>query len=114
MTSTPQRTPSAGPQLSRRAALRWLGIGGIGLGLAACSPTPPRAEPAATTAAGPAAAPLAPTQAPAAAATQAPAPTQAVAAPTTAATAIVPAQTTSPTAAPTTAAALIKRGGTLI
>jgi len=77
-----------------------VGTGGIALGLAACSPTPPRSEPAATSAV-PAAAPPASTQAPA------PPPTQAApAAPTTSAAAQA--------ARPTTAPAVIERGGTLI
>ena len=92
MTRTAQRTGSAngsdGHRLSRREALQWLGAGGIALGLAACSPTPPRSEPAATSAA---AAPPASTQAPAPAA-----PTAAQA------------------AKPTTAPSAVKRGGTLI
>jgi len=95
MTRTAQRTgpdsSAAGHRLSRREALRWLGLGGIALGLAACSPTPPRSEPAATSGA-PAPAPPAATQAPAVPPTAAP--TQA--------------------ARPTTAPAAIKRGGTLI
>jgi len=82
-------------RLSRRDAIKWLSGGGIALGLAACSPTPPRTQPAGTNAA-PAAAP---------AATTVPAPTQSVsAAPTPAA----------PAVAPTVAPAAIKRGGTLV
>jgi peptide/nickel transport system substrate-binding protein len=77
-----------------------MGASGIALGLAACSPTPPRTEPAATSVA-PAAAPPASTQAPASA------PTQAAASAATTATA---AQAANPTTAPAT----IKRGGTLI
>jgi peptide/nickel transport system substrate-binding protein len=78
---------------SRREAIRWLGAGGLALGLAACSPTPPR--PAATTSSAPAAAPPPPTQ---------PSTQAAPVAPTAAA----------PAAQPTTAPAAIKRGGTLI
>ncbi len=96
MTRTAQRTGSAsGPEehrLSRREVLRWFGAGGIAMGLAACSPTPPRAEPGATSAP-PTTAQLAPTLV-------------APAAPTTAA----PAQAAKPTTAP----AAVKRGGTLI
>src|SRR6266540_387793 len=74
--------------LSRREALKWLGLGGAALGLAACSPTPPRTEPK------PAA-----TSAPAA-----PKPTEAAAA----------APAAKPAAQPTTGPAAIKKGGTLV
>src|SRR5260370_28227221 len=77
MTRTAQRTGSASSpeehRLSRREVLRWFGAGGIAMGLAACSPTPPRAEPGATSAP-PTTAQLAPTLvAPAAPTTAAPA-----------------------------------------
>jgi peptide/nickel transport system substrate-binding protein len=98
---------SARPRIvSRRAALGWLTAGSLSIGLAACSPTPPRTEPkpaapAATTA--PAAAPK-PTEAPKPAAPAAPAaapkPTEAP----------KPAAEAKPAAAPAT----IKRGGTLV
>jgi peptide/nickel transport system substrate-binding protein len=111
-------------QLTRREAIRWLALGSAVLGLAACSPTPPRNDakpttapvaPAATTAPSapgattvPAAAPAA-TAAPAVAAKPAESP-MAAAKPTAAA---------APAAAPTTAAtaaapANVKRGGKLV
>ena len=90
---------------TRRAVLRLIGLGGVALGLAACSPTPPRTEskpaaPAAPATTVPAAA-AQPTAAPAAKSTEAPKPVAPAAA-----------QAPAPTAA--TAPAAIKRGGTLV
>ncbi|MFN8525043.1 MAG: ABC transporter substrate-binding protein [Chloroflexota bacterium] len=56
---------SSARRVSRRKAVGMLGLGGVALGLLACSPTPPRAEP--KPAAPPAAAPPQPTAAPPAA-----------------------------------------------
>lgn len=85
-----RNTPGVG-RLSRRDAITWLTGGGIALGLAACSPTPPRTQPTGTNAAP--------------AATAAPAPTQAVSAAAT---------PTAPAAVPTVAPAAVRRGGTLV
>lgn len=99
--------------VTRRAALRLMTLGGMALGLAACTPTPPRNDPKPAAPAAPAAA--APTAAPAAKPTEAPKP--AAAAPAAAAK---PAEAPKPAAAapsPTTAAAApaaIKKGGTLV
>jgi ABC-type transport system substrate-binding protein len=85
--------------LSRREALKWLSAGGMALGLAACTPTPPRTEPKPAATSAPAAQP---TEAPKPAAPAAPAPTEA------------PKPAAQPAAQPTTAPAAIKKGGTLI
>ena len=108
-----------GRTMSRRAALvRMLG-GGLALGLAACSPTPPRTEtkpaaPAATTApAAPAAAK--PTEAPKPAEAAKPAAPVADAKPTAApAAAAPPAAKPAEAAKPQAAPAAVKKGGVLI
>jgi peptide/nickel transport system substrate-binding protein len=111
MDSTPGAPDSTGDPtrrlLSRREALKRLGAGGMALGLAACTPTPPRTEPkpAATSAPAPAAQPTA-------------APKPAGTAPSAPAAAPAPTEASKPAAQPTAqpaaAPATIKKGGTLI
>jgi peptide/nickel transport system substrate-binding protein len=110
-----------GRSISRRAALvRMLG-GGLALGLAACSPTPPRTEskpaaPAATTAPAAPAAPAKPTEAPKPAEVAKPAAPAADAKPTAAPAAAAPTAAPKPAEAakPQAAPAAVKKGGVLI
>src|SRR5688500_3824106 len=100
MDAKPRNRRTTTRSMSRRQAITWLGLGGVTLGLAACSPTPPRTEPkpAATTA------PAKPAEAAKPAA-------QPTAAPVAAAK---PTDVPKPAAQPTTAPATVKKGGTLV
>jgi peptide/nickel transport system substrate-binding protein len=118
-TITDQSLLASTRPVTRRAALRLLTLGGMALGLAACTPTPPRTEskpaaPAATTAPAAAAKPAEASK-PAAAAPAAASPAAAAASPVAAAAS--PAAAAKPAEAPKPAAAApatIKKGGTLI
>jgi peptide/nickel transport system substrate-binding protein len=105
MDAQPRKRSTITRSLSRREAIKWLGLGGVTLGLAACSPTPPRTEPKPAAPAAPK-----PTEAPkpAEAAKPAAQPTAAPAAPAK------PTEAPKPAAQSTNAPAAVKKGGMLI